>query len=119
MFLKTLKKCIYFKTIILSSNFDLLSGLSDEATESNFTSTAPTTDVNNDLKNNANMFDPFGSLGGGDGSNILGGWGNFSTAPPPNVQSQNNNMEQKPTDPFAGFGKYTFSRICTKIQGKF
>lgn len=51
------------------------------------------------------MFDPFGSLGGGDGSNILGGWSSFSSTPAPNIQTQNNNIEQKSSDPFAGFGK--------------
>lgn len=51
------------------------------------------------------MFDPFGSLGGGDGSNILGGWSGFSSTPAPNIQLQNNDIEQTSNDPFAGFGK--------------
>lgn len=52
------------------------------------------------------MFDPFGSLGGGDGSNILGGWSNFSSsAPDSNIPSQNSQAEQNSNDPFAEFGK--------------
>lgn len=58
------------------------------------------------------MFDPFGSLGGGDGNNILGGWSNLPTASVPHVSPQNSQTEQKLADPFAGFGKlsYNFSR---------
>lgn len=72
--------------------------------------------TSNGFKNDAHVFDPFGSLGGGDGSNILGGWSNFSTAPVPNVAHQNNLSEQKSDDPFAGLGKYHFTLIIWQFD---
>lgn len=75
--------------------------------EEKFSTTVPTFNlIHNDAKNNANMFDPFGSLGGGVGSNILEGWSNFTSgAPSSNVTSRNSQAEQKSMDLFAEFGK--------------
>ncbi|XP_074031874.1 LOW QUALITY PROTEIN: cyclin-G-associated kinase [Leptinotarsa decemlineata] len=81
------------------SNFDLLSGLGADSNGDDFDafSFAP---PQQQKPQPQDMFDPFGSLGGGDGNNVLGGWSNFSAAP-----AQNNAQEQKkPEDPFAGFG---------------
>lgn len=81
--------------------------------EGKFSGTATNNLISNDTKNNANMFDPFGSLGGGDGSNILGGWSNFSSgAPASNIPSQNSQAEQNSNDPFAEFGKKSLNFYC-------
>lgn len=90
-----------------SSNFDLLNSFPNEKVENDLPNTIPlnANTANNNFKNGTNMFDLFGSLGGGDGNNILGGWSNFSRGPMENASAPVNQPEQKPSDPFAEFGK--------------
>lgn len=89
-----------------SSNFDLLSGLANDTASDNF-ATINTTSPSNPSARPKDIFDPFESLGGGDGNNLLGGWSNFTAAAPPitNVTPQNNTPEQKSNDLFSDLGR--------------
>lgn len=91
-----------------STNFDLLSQLGGDNGIDNFTqfNSAPVNSEVNDNAKPAKMFDPFASLdGAGDGSNLLGGWNNFTSASAAqNSIPQSNAEEQKSSDPFADIG---------------
>ncbi|CAH1155898.1 unnamed protein product [Phaedon cochleariae] len=81
------------------SNFDLLSGLAGGTGSDGFDVSA-----NRQPPNKPTVFvDPFGSLGGGDGNNVLGGWSDFSSGSKLNGSgaAPNNPQEQKTNDPFA------------------
>lgn len=67
-------------------------------------------------------FDPFGSLGpGGDSGNLLGDWGNFSSAGVPQANTQPQvkittqpqpSVREEKKDFFADFGKSTSLATC-------
>lgn len=83
-----------------STNFDLLSGLADEPTET-FTDfigagVTPNLNTNNGQNVQNNIFDPFGTTAENNQNNLLSGW-----------NSNNSQSQQKPNDIFGGLGKLT------------
>lgn len=81
----------------------MLSGFGSDSAQTTFTQS--------NTAKPADIFDPFATLGGaerggGDATNLLGGWSNFTAAPPTmsSMSPQNNQPEPLNKDPFANLG---------------